>query len=69
MNRTNMVEEIKIGTQRFRGILLCNSAETPWKITIGFTPGSWKTWGKYSTEEKALAAWAELKARANQKQK
>lgn len=64
-----MVEEIKIGTQTFRGIFTCPSVNTPWKICISFIPGSWKTWGKYATSTAAEAAWNELKARANEKKK
>ena len=59
-----MVEEIKIGTQTFRGILTCPSVNTPWKISISFNPGSWKTWGKYATSTAAEEAWAELKKTA-----
>lgn len=58
-----MVEEIKIGTQTFRGIFACPSVETPWKICISFVPGSWKTWSKYATSSAAEAAWKELKTR------
>lgn len=58
-----MVEEIVIRNQKFRGILGCPSIETPWKISVSFKPGSWKTYGKYSLPSEAESAWNELKKR------
>lgn len=58
-----MIEEIEIRGQKLRGILRCPSVETPWKISISFNPGSWKTWRKYATSTEAEADWKELKIR------
>ena len=58
-----MIEEIVIRGQKFRGILCCPSAKTPWKISVSFKFGSWKTYGKYPNLLAAMAAWHELKER------